>query len=381
MDRLPEREFHPLKILHHFDRLQALASDREIAPVTVEIDPVAYCNHACDWCVDPVHQAQTMLPDTYDALIRELADYSIDGHGAEGIVFKGGGEPTLHGQFGQMLKRAADLGFAVGVVTNGSRLTRWAKVLAAHASYVRVSMDGPTADSHALIHRSQDFSEILEGVDRLMQARGGRRTPVVGLSFAMDIRTVALAQQAIRLGERLAVDYVLLRPPFFEEVGRVATMLPAEAELVRQRLRAAAAEYAGDLMVMVANWIGDAEHELPQAQTPGPAGRRAHHMTADVPAEHRTRRCWASPLLAVVTADGSLYGCCNLRSLPEWSFGQLDYGKGIGFAQLWTASPRRSILARMQRTVCLPHCTHPLSRYNDIIELLRDAERPHSQFV
>lgn len=44
LDGLRDRELHPLKILHHFTRLQKLAEGSEIAPVTVEIDPVAYCN-------------------------------------------------------------------------------------------------------------------------------------------------------------------------------------------------------------------------------------------------------------------------------------------------------------------------------------------------
>jgi hypothetical protein len=51
MSDLIDHEFNPLKILHHIDRLKALAQDQDVAPATVEIDPVAFCNHACGWCV------------------------------------------------------------------------------------------------------------------------------------------------------------------------------------------------------------------------------------------------------------------------------------------------------------------------------------------
>lgn len=380
MSDLVDHEFNPLKILHHFDRLQALAREQDVAPVTVEIDPVAFCNHQCGWCVDPVHRPVTMSEDVFCSLIDELAEFSVNGFQVKGIVLKGGGEPTLHPAFDRLVRYAAERGFATGVVTNGSRLTQWAGILAELAAYVRVSIDGPTAESHELIHRSRDFDDILQGVEALIQSRQGRRHPVIGLSFAMDIHTVDLAPAAIELGERLEVDYVLLRPPFFEEVGREATMSIEQARDVRRRLATAATAYSGPLLVQVGNWIGDAELRSgkPALTT---AGRRDLQLTRGLPIEHRTGRCLASPVLAVVTADGTLYGCCNLRALPQWSFGQLDYARGIGFQQLWEGDHRRNVLARMHRTECIEHCTHPLSRYNEIIEVLRNQHHPHSEFV
>jgi wyosine [tRNA(Phe)-imidazoG37] synthetase (radical SAM superfamily) len=362
-----------------------LADGRDIAPVTVEIDPVAYCNHDCAWCVDPTHHPSQMPDETFAALIAELAEFDVAGFRVEGIVFKGGGEPTLHPRFGAMVERAADNRFAAGVVTNGSRLKQWAEVLARRAAYARVSIDGPTAESHARIHRSADFDSILQGVEMLVEARGDNRHPIIGLSFAIDILTIDLAGEAIRLGEQLRVDYVLLRPPFFEEVGRRPTMTVEESRQVRRRLREAATDYDGPLDVIVGNWVGDAEQQAMRAQSQAvsleASGRRDLHLAADLPIEHRTGRCLASPVLAVVTADGNLYGCCNLRALPAWTFGRLDYSRGIGFGALWRGDQRRETLARMHRTECIGHCTHPLARYNEIIEVLCDKEKPHSQFM
>ncbi|WP_133511186.1 radical SAM protein [Candidatus Thiosymbion oneisti] len=379
MKDLRERELNPFKILHHCDRLQRLARGQDVVPVTVEIDPVAYCNHACGWCVDPIHEPVKMAWSTFERLTDELAGFRIAGRGVEGIVFKGGGEPSLHPEFLAMVRCSSDLGLAVGIVTNGSRLQGCSATLADHAAYVRVSIDGPTPDSHRRIHNSNDFDQILQGVSDLVSARENRRHPVIGLSFAMDIHSLDLAGAAIALGERLAVDYVLLRPPFFEEVGRAPTMSPAEAERVRQDLTRTAIAYQGALEVLVGNWVGDAEQGVEQALAP--SGRRDTRVERSLPIEHRTGRCLASPLLAVVTADGTLYGCCNLRALPDWAMGRLDYAAGVGFAQLWRSKRRREVLARMHRTACIRHCTHPLARYNELIEVLRDSDRPHSQFV
>ncbi len=376
------REFNPLKIWHHADRLRALAAGEDIAPVTVEIDPVAYCNHHCFWCVDPSHRPVTAGRDFLWPLLEELTHFTVNGFRVQGIVLKGGGEPTLHPDFPALIKKIQTLGFEVGVVTNGSRLLKpgLAEALAQWASYVRVSIDGPTPETHHRIHGSRDFTEIVAGVERLMSLRQTRH-PIVGLSFAMDYVMQPEISEAIALGDRLGVDYVLIRPPFFEEVGRTSTMTPAQAAKLRQTLAAAASVYAGSMDVLVGTWVGDAERTLKKQADMTPSGRRGQQLKAGMPIEHQLGLCRASPLLAVITAEGQVYGCCNLRYLDDWSFGQVDYKQNVTLADIWTGERRRRVLAQMHATACIAHCTHPMSRYNEIIEVLRDTEKPHSGFV
>ncbi len=381
MRDLRYKEFNPLKVLHHIDRLKSLAQGEEIAPVTIEIDPVAYCNHACAWCVDPQHYPYQLSLEMYTKLIDELANFTVNNFKVEGVVLKGGGEPSLHPEFATILTLAAQQGFAVGIVTNGSRLAQHHEVVAKYANYVRISIDGPTPESHYAIHQRKDFQAIIGGIKQLVAARGQHRHPIIGLSFAMDIHTYQLAAQAIELGEALHVDYILIRPPFFEEVGSMPTMTITQAQTVRQHLQKVASEYVGTLQIFVGNWVSDSEQQFLHKKIMIGSSRRDLQVTDQQPIEHRTRRCLASPILAVITADGSLYGCCNLRALPQWSFGKLDYACGIGFQQLWEGEKRKQVLSQMHQTKCLKHCTHPLSKYNEIIEVMQDQAKWHSQFV
>lgn len=376
------REFNALKIWHHADRLRALAAGQDVAPVTVEVDLVAYCNHHCFWCVDPVHKPVAASRSFVEKLLEELASLTINGFRVQGIVFKGGGEPTLHPCFPELVQRARTLGFEVGIVTNGSRLFKpgWAEALSRWASYVRVSVDGPTPASHYRIHGARDFAQIISGVAHLMSLRRARH-PIVGLSFALDYALIDVVPEALALGDRLGVDYVLIRPPFFEEVGRPSTMTPSQAAELRTALTAAARAYQGRMDVLVGAWIGDAERAIDAGQDLGTSGRRDHQLRHDLPVEHRLATCRASPILAVVAADGQVYGCCNLRFLDQWSFGRVDYERGVTLKDVWLGAGRRQQLARMQATECIKHCTHPLARYNEIIEVLRDTEKPHSAFV
>jgi MoaA/NifB/PqqE/SkfB family radical SAM enzyme len=345
------REFNALKIWHHADRLRALADQIDVAPITVEVDPVAYCNHHCFWCVDPSHEPVTASLDFLWSLLDELAEFRVNGFRVSGIVFKGGGEPTLHPNFSAILEKTKSLGFEIGVVTNGSRL--WvpglAESLAQHASYVRVSIDGPTPATHYRIHGSHDFENVISGVQRLIQSRKTRH-PIVGLSFALDYVLKEEIPETIALGEKTNVDYILIRPPFFEEIGRDSTMTTAQAVELRRALIDAAKAYDGPLDVLVGNWIGDAEQQVGKNIEVDASGRRDYQTKSNLPIEHRLNACWASPLLAVVAANGQVYGCCNLRFLEEWSFGRIDYANGITFSRLWSG---------MQRSDCWPGCRRP----------------------
>jgi radical SAM protein with 4Fe4S-binding SPASM domain len=363
------------KYLRHAERLQALAAGGDVYPVSVELDPVDYCNHRCGWCVDPRHGRTTLDLEMARRLLDELHGLRV-----EGIVLKGGGEPTLHPGFGALLAVAGEHGFEVGVVTNGSRLENHAPSLAHWAAYVRVSVDGPTPASHRAVHGTEDFGSVVAGVEKLIEQRGPRRHPVIGLSYAMDFAAIGLVDTAVALGDRLGVDYVLFRAPFFEEVGRVPTMTIAQMQSLRQAFVAAQQAHHGRTRVLVDHWIGDSEAADLVAPLPSSPRRGTFAGPGANGVEHLTGRCLASPLMAVIASDGAVYPCCNLRALDEWRLGRIDYERGLTFREIWSGPQRRAVMTRLRRIECIRSCTHPLSKYNEAIEYLGGPQY-HGGFV
>ena len=374
-ESLKDIELSPHKYLLHADKLKVLAEGGDVFPVTVEIDPVDYCNHRCRWCVDPRHGKSSLRLDLAFELLDELRRL-----GVMGIVYKGGGEPTLHGEFPELLDCARRLGFEVGIVTNGS----WLEALCGHivslASYLRVSIDGPTRESHKAAHGTDDFDRIVSGVAKVVEMRGRHRHPAIGLSFAMDWAVMHLIDEAVSLGERLGVDYVLFRTPFYDEVGRTPTMTIEQTRAVREAFKNARQGVRGSMQVFVDQWISNREASLIEGSA-GISPRRGSFMAKEANGiEHVSGRCLASPLLAVVTADGTVYPCCNLRALDRWAIGVLDYGNGVDFRKIRESEHRHQIMSQIHQIRCIRHCTHPMSKYNEAIEYL-SGPKHHGSFV
>lgn len=375
-DSLDDIEFNPYKWVHSLERIERLARGQDVYPVTVEIDLVGHCNHNCGWCVDPRHVPCSMDRHTVSWLLHELISL-----GVKGIVLKGGGEGTLYAGYDSVLEECHRLGFETGIITNGSRLHDLAAPMAQFASYVRISIDGPDRQSHFEIHGSDDFEQIISGIEGLLAAKRalGKRHPIIGLSFAMDHALIDKVDIAASLGNTLGVDYMLFRPPFFEEVGRTSTMDVEQKERLFSAFERARDCRKGRVPILIDYWISDAEAAALSSRAESPRRGRAVRDSVNG-IEHITGTCLASPLLAVVTADLGVYPCCNLRLLDQWRIGTLDYEAGDTFARIWESANRNRVLERIHRVECLTHCTHPLSKYNEIIHYLR---RPglHAGFV
>lgn len=376
-------EFNPNKHLVHWDRINALAQVKDTQPVTLELDVCSICDHKCAWCVDPpgVHSNRLMPVTIAKRIMKEAKEL-----GVKGIVFKGGGESTLHPKFDEIIQIASEVGFEIGLVTHGGKLNnqQLLNVLVQYCAYIRISIDGPTPESRKEIHGINDFYQMVEGIKKLLAFRRSKRHPIVGATFCLDYSRRFLINKCIQLGEELCLDYILIRPPFCEEVGFLSPYTPEEAAFLRNEIRKAAENYTGEIHVMVGNWIGDKEIEvLPSKKIDANLARRdlGIRQFRYNGIEHVTKRCLASPLFLVITAECEVYGCCCLRGIKDFSFGKINYDVNVTLKSIMGSKKRKESLTKMQSVECLKYCTHPLTKINEIIEYLSLPQKYHTSFI
>jgi radical SAM protein with 4Fe4S-binding SPASM domain len=104
---------------HLIDRLSVGTGFRFRAPAMVWLEITRTCNLRCPHCfVEGGKARSTELPTER---IMELLDEWAE-MGVFSLIITGG-EPTIHPDFSDIVQRAYDLGFVVGIPTNGTTLT------------------------------------------------------------------------------------------------------------------------------------------------------------------------------------------------------------------------------------------------------------------
>ena len=381
IDSLRDNELSPYKIWAQYEKLLTLAKGGDVCPSTLELDVFGGCNHFCRWCVDPAGSHNNAVLDTNVAGLIMKDAYAL---GLRGIVFKGGGEPALHPNFAKILRMAKEIGFDIGVISNGTNLKQLSDAYLDTLAYIRISVDGATPETRKEIHGVMDFDELKSAITEFT-AKRQKRHPVIGLSFCMEYTQAGEIPHAISLGEETSVDYVLIRPIFGEEIGYKPSHSPKEAALLRTEIVKHAANYKGDLLVMAGDWKGDNEF-LSGYETPTVSKMTRRDAFVQNQRfngiEHLTGRCPAAGLILVVTADLEVYFCCCTRNLRQFRMGILQYDRNaFTLRDFWESAAYKPQLERLKHCECLPFCTHPMEKYNKVIEYLSLEQKHHVDFV
>ncbi len=140
------------KLLKHLDKIKLLQDGKRPSPVMFHMSPCNPCNLTCSFCCFANRTLKEML--TYEQMTKAI-DSFVE-LGATGMELTGGGEPTLHPDFGRIVNYAYDKGLKIGVVTNGTTISKWHKVGGVwdKLQWVRLGMygfyEGYTYDMEAL---------------------------------------------------------------------------------------------------------------------------------------------------------------------------------------------------------------------------------------
>jgi len=262
------------------------------------------------------------------------------------VVFSGGGEPTLHPQFFQIVAQAKLAGLKVGLVTNGSKEA----MLAASymLSWVRVSMDGGTDELYSKIRRvkSGEFERVIANLWAMRQAN---LDLVIGTHFLVSDENLEIVPEFLKRLHGVGANYAVLKFP-------VATDWYKPITVSLERIKQIA---EGSPLTTYFN--GDPDRD--------PVGN------AGLP-------CWASRLNAVIAADGKLYVCCRLVGEQRYDdalLGDLNTGSFLEVWQSEAAVAKAKSLLDAKNTESCPRCW--MTRFNRTLASLSPEDLASMDFV
>ncbi|HNY65679.1 MAG TPA: radical SAM protein [Deltaproteobacteria bacterium] len=221
----------------------------EKGPVSINLDLTTACNFRCPHCVDSgiINTGESIDLD----VIRESID-TLHAQGLLSVILIGGGEPTVHRDFEEIVRIVKDKGLQVGIATNGSRLERVARVagLLTDGDWVRLSLDAAREDTFVKSHRPPakvTLKKILEDA-RALKAMNPKIS--LGYSFVIvwDGITYGGAELAPNMDEvpeavakavEYGFDYVSFKPCLLrlEGSGKESLFDPPDPEREERVIR------------------------------------------------------------------------------------------------------------------------------------------------
>lgn len=192
------------------------------SPISINLDLTSACNFSCPFCVDSklINAGKSLtLVD-----VKKTID-TLHVHGLLSVILIGGGEPTLHKDFGEIVRYLKSKGLQIGIVTNGSRLEKVEEVVGElrGKDWIRISIDAAGEETFKDLHLPKTkvtLRQILEKAKKVKE-----KNPAVswGYSFVIvwegvEIRGKRLSPNlhemagSVELAREFSFDYVSFKP-------------------------------------------------------------------------------------------------------------------------------------------------------------------------
>ena len=306
-------------------------------PRTAIVYPTYVCNQDCTWCEyrrENNDLRTVMTDDQFRQVMKDLGRL-----GVKGTEFCGGGEPTLHPAFVDVVRESHADGMSIGLLTNGTVCTgELAEALVDCASYLRVGFDGATAATVERVKRPKrpdvTFDTVCANIREMVELRAQRDTKVrISMKVVLDATNYGEIEECVKLAIELGVDSVQ-----FKAARLCDTELNAEQT----------DEVEGILAEMRSRYPA----------MPVVGGVRKIDMT---------RHCWLTPLQIMIDPLGDVYLCCYYIHRTE------SHGIGNAFErpleEIWYGDRHWEAI----RGIVPDECNNldcRFVRYNDILSQL-----------
>lgn len=220
--------YSELKAFRHPDVLVGIGTKTPARVPHVQLVLADLCNQSCKFCAyrlegytsNQLFNDKRMM-DGAKALeiVEDCAKI-----GVQAIEFTGGGEPTVHRCFEEVIQRTHELGMKFALVSNGTRITPGLAESIVKGSWVRISLDAATEGTYTRIRRvhKSHWEKAQQAVINLRQARDRQKTDcVIGVGFVATPDNWTEIKQAAELAWSLGADNIRISAQFSSEDERL----------------------------------------------------------------------------------------------------------------------------------------------------------------
>lgn len=335
----PAKEVGLEKLFLHPQKLQQLLITDKIDqsyPISVELSLTNACNLCCVYCSDMELRKKQGISSQIDIEVIKRLLLDLKSGGTKGVVIEGGGEPSIYPYFEDAVTYAAEIGLAVGLITNGTRSLD--KNILNKFEWIRVSLDATTGEEYAEIKGIDRFEIVLKNI-----AEYAKECRTVGVGFVVTKNNISQIENLVMRLRELQVSYIQLRP-----VVDCDELYP----------------YGVDL-----EYLKCYEHPEYAVEIDG--------MNENAEAGNGGLSCRAHSITTVICADGSVYLCGRLN-IYNWipPIGNIVQNT---FRDIWNSEERMrqaEMVADME--FCAKNCPQcRISKFNQFVHRVEKIQSRH----
>ena len=316
-----EFEYNKLKLLCHREKVQSILDVQEgikrydnLPPISVELHLTNNCNLNCPWCTDKnLHgQGETLELEKLEELFRYF------GQTGTGVTIEGGGEPTIHPKFKEIVEFGYSNSIDMGLITNGT------VDISEHINkfkWVRVSLDSSCEEEYIIEKGKNQFNRVVSNLEKYSAHRDNRNT-FLGVGYVITTRNISCIENIVLKLNDINVDYIYFRP-----VEEAPDITPTRSELYDLRKRLLDITEGKRIKFMLN--IND----------------RLIYDNAGLP-------CVAHSLTSIIHANGDVY-CCEKRRHDELRLGNIYESS---FDRIWCSEFKNDVTSKLLDGDCQKGC-------------------------
>jgi MoaA/NifB/PqqE/SkfB family radical SAM enzyme len=329
------------KILKFPEKLNSFENNKITAPIYVRVKPINRCDHSCFFCVystrfrkndrenhiisgmhtDMVHE-DIMPTEKMFEILQDFSEMDV-----KAVTYSGGGEPLMHRDIVEIMKKTLEYNIDLSIITNGQMLLKQRAEVLSFAKWVRVSIDYTNS---AQMSSSRGVSE--KHFDMVMQnirtfSRIKKPYCELGINYIIHRDNYEGIDEFAKLLKDCGVTNVRFSPMWTPDIVEYHTPI---ADKVREQLHRAA-------LLIDDNFSLNTTYNI-QSQVHAPS--RAYS------------KCHFMQIVPVIGADQVVYACHNKAYDKTGAIGSL---RGQRFRDLWFSDEARHVFETLNPT---KQCNH-----------------------
>ena len=194
------------KIIAHLEQVDKVVAGEIGDIITCEINSSNCCQNDCEWCIykDYLYSKRCHLDlNVFKKVLVELKDV----HNCKSITFTGGGEPLVNPKIREMIDFAKELGFEIGLITNGVSLDLVFDKIHLF-KFIRVSLDATSREEYIKYKKADYFYRVCNNIKNATS----RFSIDFGISMLYLPGNEESANRFSELGESLGCTYSQIKP-------------------------------------------------------------------------------------------------------------------------------------------------------------------------